>query len=211
MRFSYLNTRFAPLLLVIPTMLLMNSVGVALASTGQDADKSLDIERYADEPLELIELRIGDQPIEDKIAMKFRHNSGGADTVSFKQRDGWFRHLQVRLRNVSSKPIYGVRAHLIFGPSDTKTLYSLPLAGSTQLRRGVLLPGADITLTVTEQAWNLTADILKHYGVNPDLAPVSFGIDVVQFSDLQWSKGQMLRRDPENSNRWIPVDKVVPG
>ncbi len=217
MNFSYLNTRFvAPLILAILSMLLMNSVGVALtstgqASTGQDADKSLDIERYADEPLELVELKIGDQPIKDKIATKFRLNSQGVDTVSFKQRDGWFRHLQIRMRNVSGKPIYGVRAHLRFRPSGTDNIYSVPLAGFTQLRQGVLEPNADITLSVTEQAWGLTEDIRKQFGVNPDLTPVSFGIDIVQFSDLQWSKGHMLRRDPEHPNRWIPIDKVVPG
>ncbi len=213
MKYSYLiNIRFVALLvLVIPSMLLMNSVVVAHKSPSQDTDKSLDIERYADEPLELVEFKIEDQPIKDKIATKSRHSSV-LDTVTFKEREGWFKHLQVRLRNVSGKPIYGVRAHLFFRPSYTKTLFSLPLAGSTQLGQGVLEPGADITLTVTEQAWSLTADILKHYGVNPDLAPVSFGVDVVRFGDdLQWSKGQMLRRDPNNPKLWRPVDKVVPG
>jgi hypothetical protein len=213
MKYSYLNTRlFALLVLVVLSMLLMTSPGLALTSTRQDADKSLDIERYPDEPLELVELKVRDQPIKDKIATKSRHNSFGQDTVTFKEREGWFKHLQVRLRNVSGKPIYGVGAHLFFRPSDTKTFYSLPLVGFTQLGRGVLEPGADITLAVTEQAWSLTADILKQFGVNPDVAPVSFGIDVVRFSDgLQWSKGQMLRRNPDNPNRWIPVDKVVPG
>jgi hypothetical protein len=207
MKYSYSNTRyFALLVLLLPSTLLINSSGgVSRASVRQDTDKSLDIERYSDEPLELVELMIGDQPIRDKITTKSRRNNEGLDTVTFKEREGWFRHLQVRLRNVSGKPIYGVRAHLFFQPSYTKTLFSLQLAGSTQLRQGVLEPGADITLTVSDQAWSLTADILKHYDVNPDLASVSFGVDVVRFSDdLQWSKGQMLRRDPNNPNMWIP-------
>ncbi len=212
MKYSYLNTRFVALLvLVIPSMLLMNSVVVAHTSPIQDADKSLDIERYPDEPLELVELKIADQPIKDKIATKWRHNSIGQDTVTFKEREGWFRHIQVRLRNVSGKTIAGVGANLYFRPSEARVLYSLPLAASTQLGQGVLEPGADITLTVTEQAWSLTADILKRYDVNPDLAPVSLGVDAVRFGDgLQWRRGHLLRPDPDNAYRWIPVDKVVP-
>lgn len=204
MKPSYVKTRFVALLvLVIPAMLSMNSIVVALTPT-QVADKSLDIERYSDEPLELIEIKIRHQPIKDKVARKSWNNGVGLDTVTFKEQDGWFRYLHVKLRNVSGKPIYGVRAHLFFKPPHTKTLFSLPLAGSTQLGQGILEPGADITLMVTEQAWSLTSDILKHYDMNPDQVPVSFGVDVVRFSDdLQWSKGQMLRRDPASPNRWI--------
>ncbi len=212
MKYSYLNTRFVALLvLVIPSMLLMNSVVVAHTSPIQDADKSLDIERYPDEPLELVELKIGDKPIKEKIATKWRHDSFGQDTVTFKGQEAWFRHLQVRLRNISGKPISGVGAYLYFRSSQPKTLYSLQLAASTQLAQGVLEPGADITLTVTEQAWSLTSLILKHYDVNADLLAVMFGVNVVQFGDgLQWSKGQILRRDTDNPNTWKPVDKVVP-
>ncbi len=205
------SKRAARLVLLTFLVFLMSSEGVALQSTVQDADKSLDIERFADEPLEMVELKIGTQSLKDRIATKFpRQNGVGIDTISFKERDGWFRQLQVKLRNVTSKPIYGVRAHLYFRPSGSDTLYSLPITGFTQLGQGVVEPGAEITLVVTEQAWTLTADILKTHSVNPDLVPVSFGIDVVQFDDLQWSKGRMLRKDPQNPNRWITSDKVVP-
>src|SRR6266542_2983962 len=90
MKYSYLiNIRFVALLvLVIPSMLLMNSVVVAHKSPSQDTDKSLDIERYADEPLELVEFKIEDQPIKDKIAKKYRHSSV-LDTVPSKsEMDG---------------------------------------------------------------------------------------------------------------------------
>ena len=161
------------------------------------AQKSLNIERYGDEPLQLIGLKIGSQSIADKIAHDAHLNSAGIDTITFKEHDGWFRNLEFRLRNISGKPIYGVRSHLFFRPSETKTVYSLPLAAFTQSGQGVLEPGGEITLTVTEQAWTLTAEILKYYDVDPDKTVVSFGVDAVQFSDNeQWTKGRMLRHTP---------------
>jgi hypothetical protein len=189
-KYFFLNRRFVPLLvLVFSAIVLLNSVALA-----QDGDKSLSIERYADEPLQLIGLKIGNQSITDKIPLNARHNSAGVDTITFNQRDGWFRNLEFRLRNVSGKSIYGVSSHLFFRPSEAKTVYSLPLAGFTQSGQAVLEPGGEITLTVTEQAWRLTAEILKYYDVDPDKSVVSFGVDVVQFSDNeQWSKGRMLR------------------
>jgi hypothetical protein len=182
---SFLNRRFVALLAI----LLMNLVAFA-----QDGDKSLNIERYGDEPLQLVGLKIESQSITDKLPVTARHNSVGVDTITFNQRDGWFRNLEVKLRNVSGKPIYGVSSHLFFRPSETKTVYRLPLAGLTQAGQGVLEPGGEITLIVTEQAWRLTEEILKYYDVDPDKTVVSFGVDVVQFSDNeQWSKGRMLR------------------
>ena len=182
---SFLNRRFVALLAI----LLMNLVAFA-----QDGDKSLNIERYGDEPLQLVGLKIGSRSITDKLPVTARHNSVGVDTITFNQRDGWFRNLEVKLRNVSGKPIYGVSSHLFFRPSETKTVYRLPLAGLTQAGQGVLEPGGEITLIVTEQAWRLTEEILKYYDVDPDKTVVSFGVDVVQFSDNeQWSKGRMVR------------------
>jgi len=190
MKFLSLNRRFVALLvLVFPAILLMNLVAFA-----QDGDKSLNIERYGDEPLQLVGLKIGSQSITDNLA---RHNPAGVDTITFNQRDGWFRNVEFKLRNISGKPIYGVSSHLFFRPSETKTVYRLPLTGLTQAGQGVLEPEDEITLIVTEQAWKLTKEILKYYDVDPDKTVVSFGVDVVQFSDNeQWSKGRMLRLDP---------------
>ena len=198
MKSLLLNRQSVPfLVLVFTVMVPMNSVVFA-----QDNDKSLNIERYADAPLQLVGLKIGSQSITDKIPADAHHNSVGVDTFTFKQRDGWFRNLEVKLRNVSGRPIYGVSSHLFFQPSEAKTVFSLPLAGFTQLGQGVLEPGGELTLTVTEQAWAVTAEILKHYNVDPDKSVVSFGVDVVQFSDNeQWSKGRMLRLNPPAPDR----------
>jgi hypothetical protein len=131
--------------------------------------------------------------------------------VSFKETDGWFRRLNLKFRNVSGKTIVGVRASLYFQPPNDKSLYSLPLASPTLLNQQSVLSDGTINLVVTDQAWALTAGILKRYDVNPDQASVSFAVDAVAFvDDLQWSRGLMLHRDPTNPNRWIPVDKVTP-
>lgn len=194
-RMEYLSLirRFvAALVLVFPAIVLMNLVTFA-----QDGDKSLNIERYGDEPLQLVGLKIGSQSITDNLQNYSRHNSVGVDTITFNQRDGWFRNAEVKLRNISGRPIYGVSAHLFFQPSETKTVYRLPLAGLTQAGQGVLEPGGEITLIVTKQAWSLTEEILRYYDVDPNKSVVSFGVDVVQFSDNeQWSKGKRLRLDP---------------
>jgi hypothetical protein len=211
MKHSHICRLLALLGLLIVSGLLLDPVNAG-KSVLQGDDKSLDIERYSNEPLELIELKIGEQSVKDRISTKSRLNEEGFDSVKFKENEGWYKRVWIRMRNVSGRPIYGVGAHLYFQPSDTRTLFSVPLTGSTRLKQGVLEPDDDIILTVSDQAWSLTADILKQHGVEPDLASVKFRIDLVRFGDdLQWSKGHQLRRDPHNPNRWNVTDsKATP-
>lgn len=209
MKNSRSTSLLVTLLACVATAFVVEPIGHTARSPVQAAEKSLDIERYPNEPLEMVELKVGEQPVQGRITVKFRRNDEGLDSVTFKEHDGWFRRILISLRNVSGRPISGVRAHLYFQPAYTRTLFSLPLVGSTVLKQGVLEPGAEIILTVSEQSWDLTAGILKQHGVNPDLASVKFAIDIVRFSDdLQWSRGHLLRPDPDNPNRWIPIDKV---
>lgn len=207
MKRSLLRTFWLTLAVVVVAGVLLNSIGQASESPAQDAEKSLDIERYLNEPLELVDLKVGEHVIKDKIATKFWRNDGGLDKVTFRERNGWYKRVMITFRNVSGRPIYGVRAHLYFQPPSTTTLFSLPLLASTSLKKGVLDPGAEISLSVSDQAWVLTADILKQHGVDPDLASVKLSIDTVRFSDsLQWSRGHLLGRDPDDPNRWKVMD-----
>jgi hypothetical protein len=206
------NSRLALLMITLLALVVngfaFDTAGHARASS-QDAEKSLEIERHANEPFKLVEFKVGEQPIEDKIAIKYRRNDVGLDTVTFKELDGWFKRVSIKLRNVSGKQIYGVRAFLYFRPSHTRMLYSLPLMASSQLGHCVVEPNSEITLAVTDQAWTLTTNILKQHGVDPDLASVRFSLETVWFSnELQWRRGLLLHRDPDNPNRWIPFDKT---
>ncbi len=119
-----LNTKLTSELgLAILITLFVSPVALAFQAT-QETDKSLSIERYSDEPLDLVELKIGSQSLKDRIATTFRRENGaGVDTVSFRERQGWFRQLEIRLRNVTSKPIYGVSARLFFRPPDRHALF----------------------------------------------------------------------------------------
>jgi hypothetical protein len=199
------------LLLVIATGLLYASIGQASKPAAQDAEKSLGIERYLHEPVEFVDIKVGEQSVRDKLTTTYRKNGGGLDSVKFNGQDGWFKLLLVRVRNVSGQPITGIRAALFFNPPDTRILYSLPLTRSRQSKGGPLQPGAELDFTVSEQAWNLTAQMLKQHGVNAEQASVSFSIDSVIFGDgLQWSRGHLLRSEPGHPEMWRPIDKKVP-
>jgi hypothetical protein len=158
-------------------------------------NKSLDIERYANEPLEMVEITVGEKSLKRDVKLKLRDNNSkwGLDTVKFKEKEGWFKHLKVRLRNVSGKPIYGLRAGLDFKPDNERILFRLPLVWSKDLSKEPLKPGEEIDLEVADHSAKRTADRMIPYGANVDTSSVSLSIDDAYFSDdLMWSRGVLL-------------------
>ena len=156
--------------------------------------------------------RIGEQSIKDRITNKSKRDGWELNTANFKERNGWFQRVVVKMRNISGKPIMALPVTCYFTPPGSRTLFSLPFVASTITKQGVAEPGAEITLDSADQAWTLTADIFNQHGVNPDLTSVKFSLGIIRFaSDLQWSSGQMLRPDPNNPNQWNVVEmKVAP-
>jgi len=175
----------------------------------QEADKVLEIERYPDEPLQLVNLRIGTQSVKDRIKVKFKDNASkwGIDRVTFKEREDWFKRVSITLRNTSDKPVFGVQGFLYLKPLGFPMIFSLPLTASRELRHYSLLPGAEIELTVTPGMLNYTLEDLKYRGAQVSTADVSFSLDAVIFSnELQWYRGKLVRPDSEVPGNWVPVN-----
>lgn len=178
----------------------------------QEAEKSLDIERYPNEPLELVELKVGQKSLKESIKIKSRDtiSKWGRDNVKFNEQEGWFKHLKLKLRNVSGEPIYGIRAGLHFQQPGLRMLFGLPLVWTKNLKSEPLQPGDEIDLEVTDLELNRALGRMREYGVDVNLSSVSFSLDDAYFSeDLMWSRGTLLRRNPNDRHKWSPVNKVT--
>ncbi len=214
MKISRLSISLVALVVVVVTVLLLDSIGHARKSPAQNGEKSLDIQRHANEPLELLDFKVSEQSHKDRIKVKHRNGDEGReglDRVEFQDADDWFKRVRVRLRNVSGKPIIGLEAYLYFRLPDTELRFRVRLSAQTEPRQTQPLdPGAETELSVTDQSWARTASILTQYGKDANLAAVTLSVETVGFSDgSQWDMGRLLRRDPENPSKWTPVDRIA--
>lgn len=136
----------------------------------------------------------------------------GLDRAVFKEQNDWFKRMSITLQNVSTRPVYGVVAYLYFKPAGHSMILSMPLTVSRKLRNDPLQPGDEIELTVSAGYLNQTLENLKHFGQDANRTEVTFSLDSVMFSDeLQWNRGGLVRPDPANPDRWVPVDDPVAG
>lgn len=210
---SKLNFTLITPLIIIAACLLFGSTGSATKPPAQDSEKLLEIERYPEEPLELVDLKVGANSVKGGIKAKSRNrvNQWGRDSVKFRENDGWFKHVKVKLRNVSGRTIYGLRAGFHFQQPGQRVLYNLPLTWAKNLERDPLQPGDEIDLEVSESVLGVTLRGIKEDGVDVNLTSVSLSVDDAYFSeDLKWSRGALLRRDPNDPNRWDDVNRPAP-
>ena len=197
--------------------LTLYSTAFSPRSLAQRGKKSLDIRRHSDDPLELLDVKVAAQSLKAKVKVKSRvHDNAaeGLDTVDFDGDDDWLKRLSFKVRNISNKRIMGLSAYLYFRPGDAPRMFSATLVGpSGPLEGAVIEPGEQIDVLVDEEELNSTIMNLRAYGANPSEATVSLAIEMVAFSDgIMWRRGKLIKKDPANPNRWIPVrSKSPPG
>ena len=204
------------------TVAIVTLIGLALCSTtftlrssSQRCKKSLDIRRHAEEPLELVDLTVAGRSLKANIKEKSRLRAKpaeGLDTVDFDGDDEWLKKLSFKVRNISNKKILGLSAYLYFRPGDAPRMFDATLVGpSGPLEGAVLEPGDQIDVLVDEDSLNSTIMNLRAYGADPSEATVSLSIEMVAFEDgKMWRKGRLIKMDPANPNRWIPVEPKPP-
>ena len=208
--------------LLIVTVAIVSLVGLTLYSTAfsprsiaQRGKKSLDITRHSDEPLELVELKIGAQALKAKIKNKFRqpeNTSAGLDTVEFDDIDDWFKRLNFTVRNKSGRRITGLTAYLYLSPPDGQRLFGVTLTGTSgQIEHTVLEPGDEVQIVVDQASLERAIMRLRAYGGDPNTVTASLSVEMVAFDDgRMWSRGRMVEKDRNNPMKWVPVPSKSP-
>lgn len=180
-------------------------------SQTQNDEKSLNFERYANEPLELVEVKIRERSVKSNIKGKVRDakNKPVLDNVKFIEQDDWFKHVTVRLRNVSGRTVCGISAALYFQPQGLQMVFPMRFKGrdARDLFKHPLGPGEEIDLGVSQASVNEAMRYMFQHGIDVNKTTINLAVHTVYFSyDFGWAQGSFIRRDPANPKNWKAVD-----
>ena len=178
----------------------------------QEGERLLNIERYPNEPFELVDLRVGLSSLKGGIKSKFKdHRSQvGVDDVKFRDKEDWPKHVKIRLRNISGRPIYAMSASLYFQHYSPRMAFEVTLhrAKKRDLKKEPLQPNDEIDLEVNQDSFNKAITQIMQYGLNSNDLTVLLAVNSALFSDdFGWFGGSFMRRDPHNRQKWDAVDK----
>ncbi len=202
------------------TLLIRGASGPAIAHSpqsniGQGEEKSLEIVRYPNEPLQLVDLKIHENSVKDKINSKFKDkkNEFGLDNVRFSEKPDWFKNIRVRLRNISDAPIIALSVSLLFNDQSLKLGFAAPLkqAQGRDLKQSPLRSGEELDLIVDDARLNQILAYMYQNGVDANQPGWRLSTDSVWFGeDFGWEKGSLLRRNSFDPKKWDKIDKPEP-
>ena len=200
-----MRNRLGAFIYTILSMLLLVSFG-----TGQEKMRTIEHSKYKskNEPI-TIGYEIGDKQFLRGVQV------GSPD---------WLKELTLNIKNTSKKTITYFQIELVVEkqgemPVNWSFVVRFPESSQPVLdaagkltgesRLPTLSPGETVRMMISENQLR-GLDELKKQGVN-DIETVSIDIRYVYYDDdTGWSLGHEVKRDPNNTNRWIPADGGLP-
>ena len=151
--------------------------------------------------------------MKSKIKSKWRRGDDGYDEATFAAAEEWPNDIRLRVRNISGKQLTGFQAYIYLKPPAGQVMFSVDLKGpgTTRLEHTALAPGQEIEAEVDGDSWDRAIISFARYGGELVTAEVRLSIELVGFPEgLYWRNGRMIRHDPNNPNRYIPVEPKRP-
>lgn len=194
--FSSRVTTAGLLVILLVTLLGFRDAAVnAKLQTGKTVEKLA----YGNEPVEILEVKLSGKSI--KLG------------ESVTDGDDWLKGLSLVLKNRSDKPI--VFAEIAFDFPETKDSgptmsYRIQLGQDSLIKNQTRAPlrvssGESLQVEVASEYEKLKAFLANRHqisGINKATVRISF----IQFADgTAWGAGEMLRPDPNNPNRYVPI------
>ena len=137
----------------------------------------------------------------------------------FQAEDDWLRGLTLSVTNISDKPICSInialdfpraenpdpplREHLIFwciAPS--------PGTSESSAKPRPLKPGQSMDIVLNDSRYAELKESLRQTDYPATINRLEIMVDEIEFEgekDRKWAGGQVMRRDPDDPDRWYPV------
>lgn len=205
------------LIMSLTSVVLLPALWVAIllpvsSSTPQGRERVIQLRPYKDQPVEILDVKV-------KGAHIVPNGKFAADS-------DWLKGMTVTVKNVFDKPVAYVS--VLIGAYYTKDGQRVKRDGQdaqagAELKYGAapprpgetarptdppLMPGQTVELVLSERAREQLYTILTNENASTDVAEITLRLYMVFFegdSDTMWRTGSILRRDPTNSQHWIPM------
>lgn len=136
--------------------------------------------------------------------------------------EDWLKGLTVKVKNTSIKNINYVSVRITFvRPKDDASAAAPPLMHSINYGRDPrrlkeqsianqynVPPGGTVEVALPDDTYELVRRVLKKTNYPTSIKEIDYLIEAVGFDDgMLWDMGTLLRRDPNDANKFIPLEE----
>ena len=187
------------------TLLLATVLSSASILAQQTQDRIIKYNSWRNEPIKITKVKIGDLPVEFG--------------EKFQGENDWLRGLTFSVTNTSDKAVCYINIALDFPRAASqepmtrdRLLWScrknVKDSAKSSEKVEPLKPGESIDIVLSNEAYQETQDFLSQTNYPASISLLEVSVDEVGFvgeKDTLWIAGQMMRRDSNNPNRWLPM------
>ena len=189
------------LVLWLVSIVLVSSVSL-INARGQSV-RTLERMKYPSEPLDLVDVTFDGQTVRSLAHVTKSRNGYELSQINLSGDKDWISKITFHVKSLATKRIVAVEAELILTHPSLPQPLLLTLTPTAPMP---LEPGGETNLVISDRSANVGATYLGKYGIADGPAKAQFDLGIVKYEDdTSWSKGLLLRRDPSNPTRWIPI------
>lgn len=205
--FRKLVANFTILILLSACLFFVSSPRAAWGSVfwGQGLKKSITRHVEKNMPLRFDKVKAAGRALE--------LGPGAESQKDFDADDDWMKGLAVTFKNTSDKNIVYFSLDLMFPETEgAEPMMAFPLIFGRRPKDAndrsydtKLQPGEEVEITLTDDQYGKLRAFLKS-GSFDKVSNVRLFLETVIFDDdLMWNGGDLWRRNPNDSNNWLPI------
>jgi uncharacterized surface protein with fasciclin (FAS1) repeats len=168
-------------------------------SQGRMAARVITVNSWPNEPVKI-------------VAVKLRGGEQIKSGVAFQAVDDWMRGLTLTVTNVSQKPVCFIHVQLLLPrpPDDARPANDALMFVCnpvTAVKPDPVMPGLSIDIMMRDSDYVAHQALLERHQYPPFIYNLELKVLEVEFfgmKDRKWSKGQMMRQDPNSPGEWRP-------
>lgn len=181
----------------------LSSALTPIGTASQEEERILERRDIRGQPLRVVSLR-------NRRGRTFTGNP-------ILEGNDWLDGLTVRMQNISQKAITFIEIDLLFprppgGPYAEEPPFSYSIYYGTIARpnpaetRPSVRPGETLEISLSDERYERLIDSLQQANYPASVRRVRLTVRAVIFEDdSKWLLGGMMRRDPDNPYRWLPI------
>lgn len=200
----YRKLIFASMAIVIGFIVGMKTMNPEVFAQTNEKNISLGTPSFSEPQVKIKEVKVGEK------SRKFDEN--------FKEDSDWLGNTLFQVENVSSKPIIYLRVNIWFPETEASgpvMVYPITFGQrpGSKLQKGdplLFMPKETLDVSLAAKYDEISRFLIERRSIE-SIQKIRLEVSFIVFDDsTAWSVGTFMTRDPDNSDRYIPVQASLP-
>jgi hypothetical protein len=212
--FGKVITNFVILIVLVICLVLIADKDLLRTAMGQ-SKKTITHSQWKNQPVEFVKVKVAGKSINLNATSENKEEFASENKEEFDGEDDWLKGLVIHFKNRSDKNIIYIKVDLSFpetmgsgiGLAHILEFGRYPGKQNVASNDKILKPGEEVEIPLTDDDHTRMYDFLRKHNFHR-VNDLDILLQHVIFEDdIMWLAGDIFKRDPFNSTKWVNINK----